>query len=370
MQPRLELLHTWTQQLHAIIPGLRLTRVRVLALFSLGLLWAETTALGRVAASLPLAVQDLSTERRLRRFLDNARVPVAPTWQPILTALLARLGQRELVVVFDPTPQQRDWTILMLSLVVGRRALPIAWHLVPQQRPWSQPTWRYLDRMAARVTATTPAGCRITLVADRGLTSAGLIDLCQRHGWHYCLRVNARPGHGVHARLADGALRPVWDLVPGRGGAWDGPVALFQAQGWRTGQLTIRWPSGDEPWILFSDQPAGAARVREYRQRARCEAFYQDAKSRGWNLDACRIQSRNRLNRLLLVLALAAWWLTLLGQQVVRRGLRARFDRRDRRDLSLLRLGRRWVAALLEHEHLPPLPFRYHAGRWEVRWLL
>lgn len=371
MQPRLQLLHTWTQQLHALVPELRITRVRVLALCSLGLVWAETTALGRIAATLPLPVQDLSTERRLRRWLANRGMPVVPTWQPILAALLARLGQRELVVVFDPTPYRDDWTILMLSLVVGRRSLPIAWHIVPQQQAWDHATWRYLERLVRRVNAVLPTGTTVTLLADRGLTSAGLIDLCTQHGWHYCLRLSASERHGVHARLADGTTGPVWDLVPGTGRAWAGIVEVYQAAGWRTVWLTIRWRRrASEPWLLVSDRPAGRARVAEYRRRMRCEAFYQDTKSRGWHLEASHLTERNRLNRLLLALTLAAWWLTLLGQQVVRRGLCHRFDRRDRRDLSLFRLGRRWVADLLDHGRLPPLPFRYHAAHWSLRWVL
>jgi Transposase DDE domain len=371
MQPRLQLLPSWTDQLHQLVPGLRITRLRVLALFSLGLIWAETTALGRIAATLPCAVQDLSTERRLRRWLANRSMPVVPTWQPILGALLARLGQQEVLVIFDPTPYRDDWTILILTLVVGRRALPIAWHIVPQQQHWDHATWRYLDRLARRVDAALPAGTTVTLLADRGLTSAGLIDLCAQHGWHYTLRVSASEQHGVHARLADGTRCPLWDLVPGVGRRWDGQVEVYQAAGWRTVQLTIRWArAAKEPWLLLSDRPAGPERVAEYRRRTHCEAFYQDTKSRGWQLESSRLTERNRLNRLLLVISLAAWWLTLLGQQVIRRGLRQRFDRRDRRDLSLMRLGRRWVTHLLDHGLLPPLPFRERAGRWSLRWLL
>lgn len=369
MSSRLELLHSWTAQLQLLLPDVRVTRVRVLALFSLGLLWSETTALGRIAASLPCGVQHLSTERRLRRYLANRQVRVAPTWQPLLGALLTRLGQREVRLVFDPTPYQARWTLLMLTLVVGRRSLPIAWHIVPQQTEWAHPTWRYLERLGRRVNAAMPADTTVTLLADRGLTSAGLIDLCARLGWRYCLRLTAGPGAGVSVRHADGVIQPIWDLATSRRFRWTGTVAVFREAGWRKVELTIhRGASANEPWLLISDRPAGRARVTEYRQRCRCEAFYQDSKTRSWQLQASRITDRNRLNRLLLVLALAVWWATLLGQQVIRRGLRHRFDRTDRRDLSLIRLGRRWVRDLLEHHERPPLPFRYRRGRWQPTW--
>ena len=80
MQTRLQLLHSWTDQLQSLLPQVRVTRVRGLALLSLGLLWAGRVPLSRIAAALPLPVQDLSTERRLRRWLANAQIPVVATW--------------------------------------------------------------------------------------------------------------------------------------------------------------------------------------------------------------------------------------------------------------------------------------------------
>ncbi|CAN5798623.1 hypothetical protein BH20CHL1_BH20CHL1_02260 [soil metagenome] len=132
MQTRLQLLHSWTSQLHSL---LRVTRVRVLALLSLGLISAEGVQLGRIAAHPPLSIQDLLTERRLRRWLSKARMPVVPTWQPLLRAFLARHGQGELLLVFDPTPYSDRATLL-----VHKRVLPVAWHIVPDRTDWPHGT--------------------------------------------------------------------------------------------------------------------------------------------------------------------------------------------------------------------------------------
>lgn len=369
MQTRLQLLHSWTCQLQSLLPQLRVTRVRVLALLSLGLLWAGGIPLGRVAAHLPLPVQDLSTERRFRRWLANRHVPVVPTWQAVLGALLARHGQRELLLVFDPTPYRDQATVLLLGLVVHKRVLPVAWHVVPGQTAWSHGTWPYLARLCRRVAAVLPADTQVTLLLDRGLVGAEVVDLCRTLGWDYVMRLSVDARQGVHVRLADGRVVPAWTLVAGPGARWHGPVDVFQRDGWRAAQLTIHWSRHyDQPWVLLSSRPAGLARVHEYRRRTQVEAFYQDCKSRGWNLEASKLGERNRLNRLLLALVLALWWCHLLGQQVIRRGLRQQFDRPTRRDLSVLRLGRRWMEWLLAHEHLPPLPFRQHAGHWSCRW--
>ena len=96
----------------------------------------------------------------------------------------------------------------------------------------------------------------------------------------------------------------------------------------------------------------------------RCSA---DCKSRGWNWEASKLRDRNRLNRLLLALVLALWC-HLLCIQVIRRGLRRQCDCTDRRDLSVVRLVRRWMAWLLAHDRLPPLPFRQHDHTWSWGW--
>ena len=62
--------------------------VRVLALFAAGMVWANAVTLRKVAAALPLAATDPSTERRLQRFLTNPGVDVATLWQPLLPVLL------------------------------------------------------------------------------------------------------------------------------------------------------------------------------------------------------------------------------------------------------------------------------------------
>jgi hypothetical protein len=369
MQARLQLLHEWTHQLQSMLPELRVSTVRVLALLSLGLLWAECVALGRIAVTLPCSAHDLSTEKRLQRWIRNHAVPVVPTWQTLAQACVARLGQRELQLIFDPTPHTRRWTLLVLGIVVRGRVLPLAWHIVPATDPWRHDTWTCLARLCRRVARIVPPDTTVTLVVDRGLVSAAVVDLCRELGWHYVLRLSVDARQGLHVRLADGTVVPAWSLVRGPGSRWQGAVETFQAQGWRTAQLTITWPRRyDEPWLLLSDRPAGPARVREYRRRVQVEACYQDCKRRGFDLEASHIRDRNRINRLLLALYLALWWCFLLGATAIRRGLRRHFDRADRRDLSLMRLGRRWMKHLLDHGDLPPVLFRFHNGSWTCRW--
>ncbi len=134
--------------------------------------------------------------------------------------------------------------------------------------------------------------------------------------------------------------------------------------------LTIHWDrAAREPWVLVSDRPGGVPRVREYRRRVRAEATYQDCKRRGFGIEASKVTDLARLDRLLLALHLALWWGTQLGHRAIRTGQRRRFDRSDRRELSVLRLGCRWLADRLEHAVCPPRPFHSRHHQWRYTWL-
>ena len=370
MSSRQRLLHDWTRQVEAVLPAARVTRVRVLALFAAGMLWASSVTLRKVAAALPLAATDPSTERRLQRFVTNPHVTVATLWQPLLPVLLAALGRRELVFVFDPTPYRDCATILCLGIICRHRILPVAWQVMPQQEPWPEPLEPILTAMLVAVSAALPAGCQATLLADRGLVGPGIIDAAQSVGWHVVLRLRAGAGEETRVRRGDGPEERVADLPTGPGQRDAGPAAIFKGAGWRQGHLTLHWDTqADEPWVLFSTRPGGAARVREYRQRARAEATYQDEKGRGFALERSKVVAPDRIERLLLALHLALWWAYGLGLQVVRNGQRHRFDRRDRRDLSLIRLGRTACTKALDRDHLPALPFRQTPTGWTFPWL-
>jgi hypothetical protein len=112
--------------------------------------------------------------------------------------------------------------------------------------------------------------------------------------------------------------------------------------------LSAVWnPAYQDVWLLISDRPAGGQRIAEYAWRARVEATFQDGKSRGWKLEASRIADRSRLERLLLVLFLGLWWVAHLAAACIHHGHRQRFDRHDRRDKGIFRLGRLWLLDIL-----------------------
>jgi hypothetical protein len=367
---RLRVLHEWLDQVEALLPQARVTRVRVLALFAAGVVWAKAVTLLKVAATLPLPAADPSIERRLKRFLGNPAVTVEGLWQPLLPVLLRGLGSREVLLVFDPTPYRGDATILVVGVVVRHRVLPLLWRVLPQQDPWPDRLREVLAPMLRTIATALPPGTTATLLVDRGVVGPGIIDAARVAGFPLVLRLRASAKEQTRVRLGEGPERRLAELPTGPGQRYAGPAAIFKDAGWREGFLTIHWDrDAAEPWVLFSDRPGGPDRVREYRRRARAEATYQDEKTRGFDLEASKITALERIERLLLPVHLALWWAYGLGVQVVRTGQRRRYDRRDRRDLSLLRLGLTACAAALDRNHRVTLPFRLTPQGWTLRWL-
>jgi hypothetical protein len=383
MQARSRLLHAWTQQVVTLLVGIRVTQARTLAAFSLGLIWAGCATLPRIARTVPGPARGESVERRLRRYLANSRVDPRQVWAPVVRGLAPRVAGpgQEVTLVFDPTPHRGHATVLMLSVVVHKRALPVSWRVVPQQEDWPEKLGPLFRAMAAEVNAALPAGATATLLADRGLVGPTLVDGCRAAGWHLVLRLKASPKDAAMIRLPGEAEVRLTTFVARRvarpGHRWSGPAAILKGEGWRQGFVTIYWGRGAaEPWVLFSDRAGGYARVREYRRRGQVEAAYQDGKGRGFRLGQSRVslltRDLDRLDRLLLAVALATWWLHGLGGRVVRAGLRSRYDRADRRDRSLVQLGRDHLLALLDEgsgrARSALTPFRLGATGLVYRW--
>ena len=370
MSSRVRLLHEWMRQVEGVLPEVRVTRARGLALFAAGILWANSVTLLKVAAKLPVGASDPSLERRLRRFLANPQVTVEALWRPLLPALLRGLGQQQVVLVFDPTPYRDDATILVVGVVIRHRLLPLLWRVMPQQTTWPERLEAILAPMLRAVAAALPPGTTATLLADRGLIGPGIVDAARAAGLPLVLRLRAGTNEETRVRLDGGPEQRLAELPTRPGQRFAGPAAIFKDAGWREGFLTIHWDRGEsEPWVLFSDRPAGPERVREYRKRARAEATYQDEKSRGFGLEVSKVAALDRIERLLLAVHLALWWAYGLGLRVLRTGQRHRFDRRDRRDLSLIRLGQTACTEALDLGHRPPLPFRSTPLGWTFRWL-
>ena len=90
-------------------------------------------------------------------------------------------------------------------------------------------------------------------------------------------------------------------------------VRLF-AQGVMTNLGILHEAGHPEPWIVAMDCAATRATVLDYSARWAIEPMFSDFKGRGFNLEDSQLWHADRLERLVLVMALAMYWCVRVGQ--------------------------------------------------------
>lgn len=307
---------------------LRLSQAKTLSVLVAAALSATRLSLAGIGREMA-AWEDTAAKhaiKRAGRFIANKRiepVEVMPAvfnrlWRRKLKWHGKRPDRRPLLVSLDWT-KVRSFHVLMAAVVVEGRALPFCWESYRDKvQGKSQNALEY--GMLTRIKAALPEGVRVVVLADRGFGRAMLIKECQKLGLDYLVRIDADvivrsvrwKGNLKSYPLQRGACR-FWDEVEYRS---DGVVKT---------NLVLRWKKGlppkkDEPWFLATSLRAGgkkqAQRLSEmYALRFDIEELFRDSKNEhlGWTLSKTRVTQAARLDRLILILALAYVLLVALG---------------------------------------------------------
>jgi hypothetical protein len=375
MNAAVVLWENWQEQVKQLVVGIHGHQKKSLALMVLGIVLSGSAVLQRMAESVQqYGISEAkmpSIERRLARFVANDRILVPQIWKLFVAQVLAPFRDQRLSMVLDCTPIDERACIVYLGLLVHSRVLPVAWRVMPAQEPWEQRQWELVGAMLDE-TQEHLGTAECTLIADRGLSGMPLVKLCRDRQWHYLLRISKE--HTFRRRLkGQGQKWSGWMacglLARQAGQRWFGAVQLWQGEPLETYLSAVWEPGHQEAWLLISDQGAGPVQVARYAWRMRVESTFQDTKSRGWNLEATLIEDRARLNRLLLALLLAIWWVSHVAACCIHHGKRDHFDRHDRRDKGIFRLGRLWLLDILRRAKNRAavkwcLPFKKMANGW------
>lgn len=342
------LCQVWHEQVKQFFTKLHGHQSKVLAMFVLGAIKAESIVVQRVAEAL-LAESEAkapSIERRLERFLSNERIDIEKTWDDLLKQVMPYFRQGPIRLVIDLTPYEEHAQVIYIGLLQHSRVLPLVWKVMPGQTKWDQGLWDCIEELFKRL-APHIGKTDCTIIGDSAFGCFSMVTLSQNYGWHYLFRICVQ--HTCEHWSAQGRLLPtcpVSDVVSEPGKRFYGHIRLWQEDQIET-NLSAYWDKNEEEALLvISDLPAGGKRLKEYRLRWRVECTFQDLKSRGWDWEESHVRRLDRVNRMLLVLFLVVWWLAHLAASCIHDGRRDRYDRHDRRDKSILRIGRLYLLDL------------------------
>jgi hypothetical protein len=290
-------------------------RVEALAGATLGVMTGASLAVATVGQALAQA-RGLVTKHAVKqvdRLMSNAGIDV---WESFARWVPHQVGTRQdILVAMDWTDfDHDDQSTLVLSLVTDHgRAAPLIWLTVWKEEIASRRN-DFEDACLRRLAETVPAGCRVTMLADRGFGDQKLFAFLGELGFGYVIRFRGN----IRVTDADGTSKPAVEWV-GRGGrARKLRDARVTAKGQQVGAVVCVHAKGmKEPWCLAASDPEAptAVLVNHYARRWTIEPQFRDTKDLrfGMGLSATRVGEPMRRDRLLLVSAFAVALLTLLG---------------------------------------------------------
>lgn len=306
-----QMYRTWIRRICELRPKQWITQVRNFVWLVVGIFHSRSVQLSQVVGKVLGPAKNLSTVRRLSRFLDNPAIQVREWYEPIARqwseAQFARLGEIRLIV--DGTKVGFGHQLLMVSLAYRRRAIPIAWSWVKQVRGHS--SGRQQLALLKYVKGLLPGKAVVFLVGDSEFGSILVVRQLDQWHWFYALRQKARTCVWEEAR-AD----------------------------WRKLGSYVQ-KAGQSVWLANTYLPDRTLTLRYYKRRMWIEEMFGDLKGHGFDLESTMLRRFSRLSRLTLAVTFLYVWLLSNGGKFIRAGLRHLVDRKDRRDLGVFQIGLR-----------------------------
>ena len=340
-----ELYHRLVQAVHPLVSVSHIKQLANWMWIVVGILQADSIALSKIATFIPGDAEAESRVTTIRRWLKNFRVDVWEQYRPILEHVLQGWHAWEVTLVLDGVMVFGDrLQIFRLSLVHGYRAIPLVWKVIPGKGLTQVEVLEPMLTQAADF--LRPRVKTVRFLADRGFRDWDWTDLCLKLGWHSDIRIQCN----TTVTLENGwqGRGDALGVKPGQRRYFQNVRLTLEQKG--RGHLSVTWTAGDEkhpPELLavISDEPACRTRLREYGVRMDIEQSVRDDKSGGFDMAHTRLQHPDRLERLLLAVAIATLWCHELGEFVLDQGeaCRREIDPGPKRELSLFQLGLRWL---------------------------
>jgi len=290
-------------------------RVDSLAGATLGVMQSASLAVAMIGQALAQARGSVTKHaiKQVDRMLSNNGIDV---WNSFARWVPHQISARQdILVAMDWTDfDHDDQATLALHLVTGHgRAAPLLWLSVWKDELKDHRN-DFEDACLRRLAELVPAGCRVTILADRGFGDQKLFAFLAQIGVGYVIRFRGN----IHVADAEGTTRPAAEWVGKGGRARKLTDARVTANGQQVGAVVcVHAKDMKEPWCLAtSERDATAATlINHYSKRWTIEPQFRDTKDLrfGMGLSSTRIGEPMRRDRLLLVSAFATALLTLLG---------------------------------------------------------
>jgi hypothetical protein len=249
---------------------------------------------------------------RLYRLLRNPRLrlrPLVTEWAKILT----RRTDRELLIAVDWTDWHHGMKMLVAAVVAGRRAIPLYVEAFSpfMRRGLQSGVENKFIRFVAD--ALSRAAVRATILCDRGFRRITWLDLLNKLGLGYVVRLKGR----VYVEVAGRQLQ-LDDILITPGQLLDLGELPMREDGAVTTRVVGYWaPRAKEPWWLATNLASSPSRiVKLYDRRMTVEEVLRDTKGQRFGVKIAWTQFSNpvALSRFAMLVGVATLVWTVLGR--------------------------------------------------------
>ena len=306
-----------------------------------GLIQSHSVHLSEIAQHIPSDAQAPGRIAQVRRWLANKFIKVAEFYRPLITHAIQPWQGKDVFLILDGCSVNHEaLQFFRLSLSHCNRALPLAWMVVASAGLIQVEACAALFEHVLQI---MPPVASVTFLADRGFRDTDWAEKCLQLGWNYLIRV----ANNTYVTLADGRQLSIQQLKVPRGRCrYFTNVRLTQGKMFRCNLMVI-WTTPKKPGekaelcaIITNLRPCHL-HLKWYLKRMHVEQSFRDDKSGSFDLAATKLRDAERLNHLLLAVAVATLWIYEIGEQVLRRGKRSEIDPGYKRQLSIFQIGRR-----------------------------
>jgi hypothetical protein len=315
-----------------------------------GLLMGRRLGLAAIARRMAGPVSVRHKIKRVGRFADNKGVRASQATVCLVGWVLSLCG-RAAVVAVDWTDIGRGLMMLTGAVALEGRAVPVAWSVMGKRAFTKQRKSRNdaEEQLIVRLRDAFCA-CRWTLVAERGFARASLFRRLNQWGIRYVIRACGTPW------VETGQWSGLLCNIPRQPGCCKryGRVLYHRTAQVPVSLVVVHRGTAPEPWYLVTNAPGSKAIEAAYRRRCWIEEHFRDAKS-GLGLDRLRLKRAHRIERLLIVAAVAVLVAIAVGHGwcAEHGGADPQMTSHKRgQSLSVLTLGCELIFALM----LGPLP--------------
>lgn len=291
------------QELLKRLPNQRKTQREALSMMIALMLEVRSPNTNDLASALPRAADRLDMRQQwISRFLSNPHVKCQEIMEPFVREVLS-FYKGVLVISMDQSHISEGFELLMISLYWEGRAIPLIWSI---HQTGGGVGFEHQELLLNQLLLWLRPGQQIVLMADRFYGTCDLIQYCQSHGWDYRLRL--KKNLLVFQQGGEITLEQLAKTPPGY---WKN-VQLTEKR--ITTNLGIIHEEGHpEAWMIAMSAAPSFYSTLDYSMRWSIEPMFSDFKSRGFSLENTHLQRTDRIERLILVMALALYWAISTG---------------------------------------------------------